>query len=216
MEHKLFVIGIAGASGSGKTYLMEKLKNKIKESYFKYVNNIETISCDNYYYENDSKNNSKNNSKNKDVPSALELSLLSEHITKLKNGETVEIPEYNFITQKREYNKNKVIDGSKIKVLIVEGLFVLYDENIRNLLNLKLFTHLDEDITLARRIDRDTRERNKTFNNVIHEYQSFVKPAFISLIKPSMIHADMIVSTSETTDDTVCLDIIIQYIKCKL
>jgi uridine kinase len=212
MEHNSFIIiGIAGASGSGKTYLMEKLKNKIKESYFKFFNSnidIDTISCDNYYYENDTLN--------KDLPSALELSLLVKHITKLKNGETVEIPEYNFITQKRVYNKNKIIDGSKIKVLIVEGLFVLYDESIRNLLNLKLFTYLDEDITLARRIDRDTRERNKTFNNVIHEYQSFVKPAFISIIKPSMIHADMIISTYDTTDDTVYLDVICQYTKCKL
>jgi uridine kinase len=212
MEYNLFfIIGIAGASGSGKTYLMEKLKNKIKESYFKYVNSnidIETISCDNYYYENDTLN--------KDLPSALELSLLAEHIIKLKKGETVEIPEYNFITQKRVYNKNKIIDGSKIKVLIVEGLFVLYDENIRNLLNLKLFTYLDEDITLARRIDRDTHQRNKTFTKIIHEYQSYVKPAFISIIKPSMIHADMIISTSDNTDDTVYLDVICQYTKCKL
>ena len=211
MEHKLFVIGIAGASGSGKTYLMEKIKNKIEESYYKYINSnivIETISCDNYYYENDTLN--------KDLPSALELSLLVKHINILKNGETIEIPEYNFITQKRVYNKNKIIDGSKIKVLIVEGLFVLYDENIRNLLNLKLFTHLDDDITLARRINRDTRERNKTFANVINEYQSFVKPAFISIIKPSMIHADMIISTSDTTDDTVYLDVIIKYIRSKL
>ena len=204
MVHNLFIIGIAGASGSGKTYLMEKIKNKVK----KLLCDIETISCDNYYYENDTLN--------KDLPSSLELSLLVEHINMLKNGETVEIPEYNFITQKRVYNKNKVIDGSKIKVLIVEGLFVLYDEKIRNILNLKLFTHLDEDITLARRIDRDTRERNKTFINVIDEYQSFVKPAFISIIKPSMIHADMIISTSENTDDTIYLDLIIQYIKCKL
>jgi uridine kinase len=202
MEHKLFLIGIAGASGSGKTYLMEKIKNKIKESFS--IGDIETISCDNYYYENDSLN--------KDVPSALELSLLAEHIIKLKKGETVEIPDYNFITQKREYNKNKIIDGSKIKVLIIEGLFVLYDENIRNLLNLKLFTYLDEDITLARRINRDMKERNKTYENVIHEYQSFVKPAFIGLIKPSMIYADLIISTLEITDDTVYLDVIIQYI----
>jgi len=208
MAYNLFIIGIAGASGSGKTYLMKKIKNKIEESYFKYVNNIETISCDNYYYENDTLN--------KDLPSSLELSLLVEHITKLKNGETVEIPEYDFITQKRVYNKNKIIDGSKIKVLIVEGLFILYDKNIRNLLNLKLFTLLDKDITLARRINRDTKERNKTYANVIHEYQSFVKPAFISIIKPSMIHADMIISTSETTNDNVYLDIIIQYIRCKL
>jgi len=206
MEHNLFIIGIAGASGSGKTYLMEKIKNKVNILFS--VGDIETISCDDYYYENDTLN--------KDLPSSLELSLLVEHINKLKNGETVEIPEYNFITQKRVYNKNKIIDGSKIKVLIVEGLFVLYDEKIRNLLNLKIFTHLDKDITLARRIDRDTRERNKTYDNVIHEYQSFVKPAFISIIKPSMIHADMIISTSETTDDIVYLDVIIQYIKCKL
>ena len=203
MVHNLFVIGIAGASGSGKTYLMEKIKNKVDILFS--VGDIETISCDNYYYENDTLN--------KDLPSSLELSLLVKHINMLKNGETVEIPEYNFITQKRVYNKNKVIDGSKIKVLIIEGLFVLYDENIRNLLNLKLFTHLDEDITLARRINRDMKERNKPFDNVIHEYQSFVKPAFISIIKPSMIYADLIISTSENTDDTVYLDVIIQYIK---
>ena len=205
MEHKLFVIGIAGSSGSGKTFLMKNLKNKIKKNF---LYKIQTISCDNYYYENDTVN--------KDVPSALELSLLADHITKLKNGEIVEIPEYNFITQKREYNKNKVIDGSKIKILIVEGLFVLYDEHIRNLLNLKLFTLLDEDIALARRINRDTKERNKTFDKILFEYQNFVKPAFISLIKPSMIYADLIISTSDTTDDNVYLDVIIQYTRCKL
>jgi uridine kinase len=92
----------------------------------------------------------------------------------------------------------------------------IHDENIRNLLHLKLFTYLDEDITLARRINRDIKERNKTFTKVIHEYQSYVKPAFISIIKPSMIYADMIISTSDTTDDTVYLDVICQYIKCKL
>ena len=92
----------------------------------------------------------------------------------------------------------------------------MYDENIRNLLNLKLFTYLDEDIALARRINRDTKERNKTYESVIHEYQSFVKPAFISIIKPSMIYADLIISTLEITDDTVYLDVIIQYIRCKL
>lgn len=206
MEDNLFIIGIAGASGSGKTYLTEKIKNKVEELFS--VGCIETISCDNYYYEND-------NIVNKDIPSSLELSLLVEHIIKLKNCETVEIPEYNFITQKRVYNNDNIIDGSKIKVLIVEGLFVFYDENIRNLLNLKLFTYLDEDITLARRIYRDTCERNKTFNNVIDKYQSFVKPAFVSIIKPSIIHADIIISTFDTTKDAVYLDVITQYIKCK-
>lgn len=206
---KIFIIGISGSSGSGKTYLAEKIKDAIIK---KGIPEIEIISCDNYYKDE----NNYVEFVNKDIPEALDLQLLEQHLLELQKGKMVEIPKYNFDTAKREIMSDKIINGSLIKILIVEGLFVLHDENIRKLLNLKLFTLLDPDICLARRINRDIIMRNKSYEDILLKYQKFVKPSYVSIIEPSKKFADLIISTSEYCDTKIYLDVIINYVQTKI
>jgi uridine kinase len=206
---KIFIIGISGPSGSGKTFLAEKIKDTIIT---RGIQEIEIISCDNYYKDE----TNLLDFANKDIPDALDLKLLEKHLLELQKGNMVEIPKYNFDTAKREIMSDKIINGSLIKILIVEGLFVLHDENIRKLLNLKLFTLLDADICLARRINRDIKIRNKSYEDILSKYQKFVKPSYVSIIEPSKKFADLIISTSEFCDTKIYLDVIINYIQIKI
>lgn len=206
--NKIFVIGIAGASGCGKTYFSNTLKNKIN------VKGIEIISCDNYYkpYPNGKKAPS---TFNWDTPNVLDLELLANHIESLKKGKTVKIPKYSFLTSQRE-GIEKEINGNDLNIIIVEGLFVLYDEKLRNTFDLKIFTLLDPDICLARRINRDVAERGKSYQETITQYQTHVKPAYVFYIEPTKRFADIIISTSEYTDTSKSIDIIDKYVRHEL
>jgi len=210
---KIFIIGISGSSGSGKTFLAERIKNAIIK---KGIPEIEIISCDNYYKDENINENNSVELGNKDIPEALDLQLLMHHLLELQKGKMVEIPKYNFDTAKREIMSDKIINGNLIKILIVECLFVLHDENIKKLLDLKLFTLLDPDICLARRINRDIKIRNKSYEDILVKYQKFVKPSYISIIEPSKKFADLIISTSEFCDTKIYLDVIINYVLMKI
>jgi uridine kinase len=109
-----------------------------------------------------------------------------------------------------------VIDGSKVKLIIVEGLFVLYDTNLRSLYDLKIFTLLDPDICLARRLQRDIEERGNTYKQTIEQYQRDVKPSYLTFIEPTKKYADIIISTSEYTDTSISIDVLKAYIVTKL
>lgn len=207
-DHKIFIIGITGASGAGKTHLA----NMITKSLHKIgVKEVETISSDNYYKKPPQGVDVTKH--NWDKPKALDLKLLCEHIEALKKGEIVEIPKYNFVIHAREDKPDKIIDGNKTKVVIVEGIFVLYDENIRPQFNLKLFTLLDPDICLARRLERDISKRGRDYISVLTQYQKFVKPAYHTYIEPTKIYADIIISSSEYTDSSICIDMISIYVQ---
>ena len=205
----VFIIGIAGASGCGKTYFANMLKEKVGSSG---VESIEIISCDNYYkpYPGGVK---APDDFNWDVPEVLELELLEQHLRDLKNGLMINVPKYDFLTSQRFVEPDKVVDGSKVKVVIVEGLFVLMIESLRSLFNLKLFTWLDADICLARRLVRDVKERGYSYEHTIHQYQTQVKPTYVNFIEPTKKYADLIISSSEYTDNKVGLDVICSYVK---
>ena len=205
----VFIIGIAGASGCGKTYFANMLKEKVGSSG---VESIEIISCDNYYkpYPGGVK---APDDFNWDVPEVLELELLEKHLRDLKNGLMINVPKYDFLTSQRFVEPDKVVDGSKVKVVIVEGLFVLMIESLRSLFNLKLFTWLDADICLARRLVRDVKERGYSYEHTIHQYQTQVKPTYVNFIEPTKKYADLIISSSEYTDNKVGLDVICSYVK---
>jgi|688.fasta_scaffold487449_1 uridine kinase len=208
----LFVIGIAGASGCGKTFFAQAIKEKLETDGFI---GVELISCDNYYksyIDNLGRNIKAPNDYNWDVPNVLDLDLLAEHIQDLKDRKPVNIPKYNFGTSQRE-GIEKTIYGNNTKILIVEGLFVLFDENLRNKFDLKIFTLLDSDICLARRLTRDVEERGKSFADTIKQYQLHVKPSYVNYIEPTKRFADLIISTSEFSDTKKSIDIIGTFIQ---
>lgn len=204
----VFIIGIAGASGCGKTYFADMLKKKVGASD---IEGIEIISCDNYYkpYPGGVK---APDDFNWDVPEVLELDLLEKHLRDLKAGLSINIPKYDFLTSQRFVEPDKIVDGSKTKVIIVEGLFVLMIESLRSLFNLKLFTWLDADICLARRLVRDVKERGYSYEHTIHQYQTQVKPTYVNFIEPTKKYADLIISSSEYTDNKVGLEVIGSYV----
>lgn len=208
---KQFYIGIAGASGCGKTYFANTIKNQVEKTF---PDAVEIISCDNYYvpYPDGKKAPPEHNW---DVPNSLDLNLLATHLEELRKGNKVQIPKYNFLTSQRD-GFEKEIDGSKYKIIIVEGLFLLFHEKLRSLFDLKIFTLLDPDICLARRLKRDVSERGKSYEETINQYQQQVKPSYVNYIEPTKRFADIIISTSEYTDTTKSIDIINTYVISKL
>lgn len=207
-HHKIFIIGIAGASGGGKTHLADTIMKSLHDIG---VTEVEILSSDNYYLRPPQGIDVAKH--NWDRPEALDLKLLCDNIKALKRGDIVEIPKYNFVVHARESYPEKVINGSKTKVVIVEGIFVLSDEAIRSEFDLKLFTLLDQDICLARRIKRDISERGRDHNSVIEQYQKYVKPSYHAYIEPTKIYADLIISSSEYTDTSIFIDVISTYVQ---
>lgn len=207
----IFLIGIAGASGCGKTHLSDIIKNELNKAG---TSEITIISCDNYYkpYPDGKK---APEDFNWDSPESVDIDLLVSDIAQLKQGNIINIPTYDYITSQR-IQGNNYCDGSHIKVIIVEGLFTLMDEKLRDLFDLKIFTWLDPDICLARRLLRDYKERAISYEQTLKIYQQNVKPAYTNFIEPTKKYADLIISTSEYRDSRVSLDIIKMYIQNKI
>jgi len=212
MTQNIFFVGIAGASGCGKTYLATLLQQAFHAAT---ITGVEIISCDNYYkpYPGGVK---APDDFNWDVPESIDLELIARHLQALNRGETIDIPKYDFLTSQRSKSPEKSIDGTTTKIVILEGLFVLTDPALRSLFNLKIFTWLDSDICLARRLVRDVKERGYSYEHTIHQYQTQVKPAYVNFIEPTKKHADLIISTSEYTNSTISLDIIKSYVVGKV
>jgi uridine kinase len=206
----IFFIGIAGASGCGKTYFSELLKTKIQGSS---AIDIEIISCDNYYKPYPGHVKAPGDF-NWDLPESMDLALLHTHLDSLKRSETIKVPEFDFKTSQRLEEK-QTIDGSKVKIIIVEGLFVFVEQALRELFDLKIFAWLEPDICLARRLVRDFKERGKNYDETIEQYQRQVKPAYVNFIEPTKKFADLIISTSEYTNTSISIDVIKSYINEK-
>jgi uridine kinase len=182
------IIGIAGASASGKSLIAhtvyEELKTELGEA------KIAIISEDSYYQDQSHLEMSERIKTNYDHPKSLDHSLLSEHLQALKNGESVNIPQYCYTTHNRlpetTYIKPK-------KVIILEGILLLSCPELRQLFDISLFMDTALDICLLRRLTRDVAERGRTMESVIEQYQKTVRPMFIQFIEPSKQHADIII-----------------------
>lgn len=206
----IFLIGVAGASGCGKTYFAELLKSNIAASG---GGSIEVISCDNYY--KPYAGGKAPPDYNWDVPESIDLALIETHLSTLKSGGTISVPEFDFKTSQRVAGHEKTIDGAAVKIVIVEGLFVFFEEPLRKMFDLKIFTWLEPDICLARRLVRDFKERGKNYEETIEQYQKQVKPAYVNFIEPTKKFADLIISTSEYTNTSISVDVIKTYIRDK-
>lgn len=194
----MFVITIAGGSGSGKSLLATTLNSTINNSQtFLLKNKITSniILTDSYYKAQDNISIKERALVNYDHPDSIESELLNNHIELLKNNQIVNVPIYNFSTHTRENGYTTV---SPTDVLIIEGILSLYFPKIREASSLKIFVDTDSDIRFNRRLERDIRQRGRTKESVYNQWQSTVYPMHKKYCEPTKILADIVISGEQS------------------
>ena len=176
------VIGLAGGSGSGKTTIAEALVDAIE--------GVAYLRHDDYYCHRPELTFEERTRVNYDHPDSLETSLLTGHLERLRAGQPIERPVYDFTTHLRS---DRTVVVAPAPVVLVEGILVLADEALRRLFDLKIYVDTDADLRLARRMERDIRERNRSPESVLTQYLSTVRPMHMEFVEPSKRHADMII-----------------------
>lgn len=179
----IYVIGVAGGSASGKTTIVNHLKDFFK-------NNIELISHDCYYKAHYEMPFEEREKLNYDHPNSFDTNLLISDLLKLKNGEMVHRPVYSYTIHNRT---NDTIPLYPKKVILVEGILILENEQLRNLMDTKIYVDTDADERLMRRISRDIKERGRSIDSVMEQYAKTVKPMHEQFIEPSKKYADIII-----------------------
>ena len=200
MEKDILVIGIAGGTGSGKTTLMNNL---IKH----FENDVTILSHDNYYKRHDELTYEERCQLNYDEPAALETDLMAVHLDRLRRGEAIDCPVYDFTVHNRSDKTVRIVPK---KVIIVEGILIFENQPLRELMDIKIFVDTDADVRLCRRIKRDVNKRGRTLESVLTQYQETVKPMHEKYVEPSKKFADIIVP--EGGKNWVALDMIVGHI----
>ncbi|MCI8419715.1 MAG: uridine kinase [Oscillospiraceae bacterium] len=193
-------IGIAGGTGSGKTTLTEHIKNR-------FGSDISVIYHDNYYRDQTGMPFEVRCRQNYDHPDAFETDLMIRHLQALKAGVAIQCPVYSFPDHNRTQNTVTVEPSS---VIIVEGLLIFQNPELRDLMDIKIFVDTDADVRILRRILRDVKERGRSIESVVEQYLTTVKPMHEQFIEPSKRFADIIVL--EGGHNLVALDMIMQRI----
>ena len=197
----ILVIGIAGGTGSGKTTLMDNLVKRFGKD-------VTVLSHDNYYRRRDDMTMEERQNVNYDEPAALETDLMVRHLDKLRQGEAIECPVYDFTQHNRS---DKTITIVPKRVIIVEGILIFEDEGLRDLMDIRIFVDTDADVRLGRRILRDVEERGRTLQSVLDQYQTTVKPMHEMYVEPSKKYAHLVVP--EGGRNFVALDMILTRIE---
>ena len=198
---KILVIGIAGGSGSGKTTLLKNIIQTFGPA-------ITVISHDNYYKRHDEMTYEERCKLNYDEPAALETDLMVRQLEQLKNGQEILCPVYDFTVHNRS---DETILIKPEKVIIVEGILIFENEELRKLMDIKVFVDADADIRICRRIKRDVNKRGRSLESVILQYQETVKPMHEKYVEPSKKYANLVVP--EGGKNYVALDMIAQRIR---
>jgi len=191
MSTNPFLIGIAGSSGSGKSELASQLSK---------VLDAPVVSLDSYYMELLHLTYEERCKVNFDEPASLDSALIVEQFAKVARGEEVNIPEYDFSVHTRKAHSTHIVPG---EFVILEGLFALYWEELRNVMGVRVFVELPDEICFARRLERDVRERGRTPESVHHQYFSTVKPMGEKYILPTREYADVVVRGDARLEDSV-------------
>ncbi len=184
MYKDMLVIGIAGGTGSGKTTVVKKIIESLPP------NEVAVIPQDSYYKDSGHLPMEERQEINFDHPNSIEFELLVDHITKLKGGKVINQPIYSYLTCTRA---EETIPVKPKHVVIVEGILVLTDPLLRDLMDIKIFVHADADDRLSRVINRDIVERGRSVNKVLERYEKTVKPMHVQFIEPTKQFADIIV-----------------------
>ncbi len=192
------VLGIAGGTGSGKSSIARRLSEGLPSD------SVITLDHDSYYKDQSHLPPDERPRVNFDHPDTLDNDLLVQHLTKLRSGEPVEVPRYDFRTHTRQIDTRRV---EPAPIILLEGILTFVDERIRKLLDIKLFVDTDSDIRVFRRIRRDIEQRGRTFQSIREQYYATVRPMHLQFVEPSKRWADMIIP--EGGDNTVAIDLIL-------
>ena len=197
MEKEILVIGIAGGTGSGKTTLMDNLISRFQ-------GDVTVLSHDNYYKRHDELTYEERTKLNYDEPNALETDLMARHLDILRQGGSIDCPVYDFSAHNRS---DKTVRIDPKPVIIVEGILIFENEELRNLMDIRIFVDTDADVRLCRRIKRDVESRGRSLDSVLTQYQDTVKPMHERYVEPSKKYANLVVP--EGGKNLVALDMIV-------
>ncbi len=201
----MLIIGIAGGTGSGKTTVVNKIINSFP------TGEVAVIPQDSYYKDSSHIPPEERSKINFDEPAAIEWPLLVEHLEALKAGKAIEMPTYSYLTCTRQPETVRVEPRD---VVIVEGILVLNDEVLRDMMDVKVFVDADADDRLIRVIARDCVQRGRTPQMVIDRYEQVLKPMHCRYIEPSKRFADLIVPQGGS--NTVAINLLTDYIESRL
>ena len=196
------IIGIAGGTGSGKTTVARAIYDRVGKD------RIEWISHDSYYRNFDALTPEQRREINFDHPDSLETELLTRHLDVLSKGSSVDVPVYDFATHSRKTDTQRV---EPRKVIIVEGILVLAEPELRKRIDIKLFVDTPADIRFVRRLTRDIETRGRTLQSVVQQYMTTVRPMHEEFVEPSKRYADLIIP--EGGENQVALDAIISRVE---
>ena len=192
----MLIIGIGGGTGSGKTTVVNQILSEFPEG------EVEVISQDSYYKDTSHLTFEERCKINFDHPKSIDFELLQSHLQALKNGEHVNQPVYSFKTHNRT---GEITITEPKKVVIVEGILILSDTELRSLFDIKIFVHADSDERLMRRLKRDIAERGRDLDEVLERYQTTLKPMHQQFIEPMKAFADIIIPNNHY--NTVAVDV---------
>jgi uridine kinase len=196
------LIGIAGGTGSGKSTVAREIFSKFPD------NCIAMIEQDSYYKDQSHLSSEDRTKTNYDHPEAFDTALLVSHLKSLLEGETVEKPMYDFEIHNR---KKDTVRVQPRDIIIVEGILILQEKELRELLDIKIYVDTDADVRIIRRMVRDINERGRTVDSVINQYLNVVRPMHMQFIEPTKRYADLIIP--EGGHNKVAIDIIVANIK---
>ncbi|MFY0713986.1 uridine kinase [Seonamhaeicola sp. NFXS20] len=201
----MLIIGIAGGTGCGKTTVVNQILNELPEG------EVGVLSQDSYYKDTSHLTYDQRIKINFDHPSSIDFNLLEEHLKELKNNKPIHQPVYSFVKHNR--TGDTIITHPR-KVMIVEGILILTNPELREMFDIKMFVHADSDERLIRRLKRDIAERGRDLDEVLSRYQNTLKPMHDQFIEPMKEYADIIIPNNKY--NTVAIDIVRTIINEKL
>lgn len=199
------ILGVGGGSGSGKTTVVNKIVEAIGRE------NILLLEHDSYYRDLSHIPFEERKKQNFDHPSSLETELLIRHLDALKNGYKIDIPVYDFVNHIRS---EKTISASPKNIILLDGILIFSEINLRKKMDIKLFVDTDDDVRLLRRLKRDINERGRDFDGVLDQYERYVRPMHLEFVEPSKRYADIIIPLGG--ENIIALEMVIALINDKL
>lgn len=202
LSHKSCVLGVAGGTGSGKTTVVRAILDAVG------AERIALVEQDSYYRDVDWRNEAELLHHNFDHPEAIDNELLVSHIAALKAGHPIEVPVYDFVRHRRTARTRRI---EPQPVILLEGILIFVEPDLRELLDFKIYVDTDADLRLIRRLGRDMSERGRTVQDVLRQYLETVRPMHLEFVESSKRHADVILP--EGGENKVALEMVIAHVE---